>query len=391
MSASTQAGDAVDRFAVPPAEATAAARTLAGAIRSGGPIPFSQFMQTALYHPQHGYYRRGQPTVGRDGDFLTSPEVHPLFGYALASVAASVWDALGRPQAFHFRDVGPGTGALAEAVLTWTAAQNAAFAEALVLELVEPSASATALQRRRLASFSDRVRWHATLAAASPAPGLTLGNELLDAQPVHRLRWNGSAWEELYVGLDEAGQFTECMAPLRDAGLAATLANVDARCGQTVEVCPGLETLVASLAETVSRGMLLLFDYGYGRKRLYAPWRIRGTLMTFYRQTPGEDALQRVGEQDLTCHVDLDAVEAAAVAVGLRRYAVRSQAEFLADLGALTTASMETGVLGSAMDVLLSRKRAAAMLADPGGLGRISVMAFGRDLAAAVPGFEWPP
>ena len=97
-----------------------------------------------------------------------------------------------------------------------------------------------------------------------------------------------------------------------------------------------------------------------------------------------------MGEQDLTCHVDLDAVETAAVEAGLRPYAVRSQAEFLAGLGALATVRVETGVQGAAMEALLARRRAAAVLSDPAGLGRINVMAFGRELTAALPGLESP-
>ena len=360
----------------------------------GGPIPFSDFMTSALFDPNLGYYRRGRATVGRDGDFLTSPEVHPLFGYAVGTVAAGIWERLGRPHRFVLREVGPGNGALLEAALRWTHSSACAagdpFAAALQAELVEPDRTAQAQQRQRLAGFSD-VAWYTTIEEAPPIEGLVVANELLDAQPVHRLRWAGAQWEELCVAVNDAGAFVDAANPISNTALLAPLTDVQAREGQIVEVCLALEPLVTDLAASVQRGALLLFDYGYPRTQLYAPWRREGTMMTFYRHTPGDDPYARVGEQDITCHVDLNAVRDAATRAGMTAYAPRSQAQFLEEIGATLTPSVaDSDQRGAAMEEYLTRRRAVETLTDPGGLGQIQVLGFARGMEDPLPGLGPP-
>ena len=366
-----------DPFRLPASQSTPAARQIAARIRDQGPISFATFMHTALYDPATGYYRSGRPTVGREGDFLTSPELHPLFAYAIAALAAAHWDALGRPPAYTLCDVGPGTGALIAAALTWAEAQRPNFAAALRGVLVEPSPSAQARQRERLSSVAAQLTWSADLRALAPLRGLIVANELLDAQPVHRLRWMGTAWQELYVAL-EGDRFVDLPAAPQNATLLEPLATLDPRQGQIVEVCPSLGPLLRDLATALHEGLLLLFDYGDRRDRLYAPWRHQGTLMSFYRHTPGDDPYQRVGEQDLTCHVDIDAVQQAALAAGLTPYPVRSQADWLAAMGATSLSPIAQAGSGADMDAHLERRRAAQLLSDPAGLGRIQLMAFAK-------------
>jgi len=232
------------------------------------------------------------------------------------------------------------------------------------------------------------VVWMGDVAEGEPVRGLIVANELLDAQPVHRLQWEGGGWHELYVGLSAEGGFVDRAGPVSEARLLEPLAEVEAREGQIVEVCPMVGALVESLAGTLEQGVLALFDYGYRRARLYASWRRRGTLMTFYRHTAGEDPYQRVGEQDLTAHVDVDAVLAAGAAAGLSAYRLQSQAEFLSAMGATAMEGVAEGTVarGGSVETYLSRRRAVEMLTDPGGLGRIQVMALGRGVEAAVMG-----
>ena len=387
-----------DRFRLPATDSSAAARLIAARIREAGPISFAAFMATALYDPAHGYYRSGRATVGRDGDFLTSPELHPLFGYAVAALAASDWDARRRPQPYTFWDVGPGTGALTAAVFAWAAAQRPDFAIALRGVLVEPGSIARERQRARLAEFGDRLVWSDSLDAlvpeeSSPRRGIAVANELLDAQPVHRLRWSGAAWQELRVGLRtdaDGDRFVDVPGPPGSPTLLAPLRDVAPREGQIVEVCPDIPQIVGHLAALLDEGLLLLFDYGHRRDRLYASWRTRGTLMTFHRHTPGDDPYQRVGEQDLTCHVDIDAVAQAAAQTGLRACPVRSQAEWLAAMGATALAPLAEAGSGAELDAHLERRRAAQLLSDPAGLGRIQLMAFAQGPAHDLPGLGAP-
>ena len=365
-----------DLFRLPAAAATPLAQAIAKRIRDEGPLTFAAFMETALYDEPLGYYRRGAPTVGRDGDYLTSAEVHPLFAYAVAALAAQLWEISGSKDPFVLREVGPGTGSSVEGIAAWAAARYPDFAAALRFELVEPSSASAKRQRQRLAPLGERVSWLDDLRA--PLEGLLFANELLDAQPVHRLRWRQKRWEELYVSVDENGCFIDHGGIPSCESLLEPLATVAPREGQVVEVSPAVSQLVAELAGSLDRGLLLLLDYGYEREHLYAPWRRAGTLLTYYRHTPGNDPYVRIGEQDMSCHIDVDAVTMAARAHGLTPLLVRTQAQFLNELG--VTGSPDLRARAAALEVELNRRRAVEVLTDPEGLGRIRVMAFSRGL-----------
>ena len=378
-----------DPYRLPVTQSSAAARQIAARIRAEGPISFAEFMAAALYDPNFGYYRCGRPTVGRDGDFLTSPELHPLFGYAVAALAASDWDARGRPDPYTLCDVGPGTGALTQAALSWAGAQRPDFSACLRGVLVEPGRGARERQRQRLAEFGRRLTWHRSLDEVRPLRGVVVANELLDAQPVHRLRWSGGEWQELRVGL-QGDRFVDVPAPPESAALLTPLRDVDPREGQLAEVCPGIDGLLGDIAASLEEGLLLFFDYGDRRARLYAPWRRQGTLMTFHRHTPGDDPYVHVGEQDLTCHVDVDAVQEAGRRAGLYAYPVRSQADWLAAMGATSPVAVADAGAGVDLDGHLERRRAAQLLSDPAGLGRIQLMAFAKAPSNGQPAPELP-
>ena len=273
-----------------------------------------------------------------------------------------------------------------ESALAWAAAQRPDFAAALHALLVEPDAAARVRQRRRLGPSPGRIDWREAIAAATPLRGLVVANELLDAQPVHRLRWADQGWRELYVDLDGHGGFRDRSGPVSDAALLEPLQRLTPAPGQIAEVCPGLARLIGDLAAALAEGLLCCFDYGDRRERLYAPWRRDGTLMTFRRHTPGANPYLHVGEQDITCHVDVDTVLAAARDAGLQPYPVRSQAEWLAAMGATMLAPVASVPGGPELDDHLARRRAVQLLSDPAGLGRIQVMAFARGAAPTLPG-----
>ena len=391
---------AADRFTLPAGAATPLAQLLSDRIRREGAIPFAAFMQTALYHESLGYYRRGRANVGREGDFLTSPEVHPIFSYAIAAVIAEVWERMQRPTDFVVREIGPGSGAFVEHLWAWLHVHQPDLGDTLRVELIEVAAGGTAGIRERLRPLGDRIRWDRirwdrirwidAAERAAPIRGVVFANELLDAQPVHRLGWQRTGWEELHVGVDEAGRFCDAPGPVSEAALLTPLAEVKPSEGQIVEVCPGLGPLVSTLAASVQTGLLLLLDYGYPRAQLYAPWRRRGTLMTYYRHTPGEDPYVRVGEQDLTCHIDIDTVRAAAIGAGLRAYPVRSQAQFLAAIGATQAPAAAEAGQGAPLEAYLSRRRGIEALSDPAGLGRIQTLGYSRGIEAPLLGLGAP-
>lgn len=364
---------------------TPLARRLSERIRRDGPITFHDWMGSCLYDPRHGYYRRGQSTVGRDGDFLTSPEVHPLFGAAVGHIASELWRAIGSPTSFRIAEVGPGTGSLAEAMLRHIHTVAPELADIVQYTVAEPDDQASRIQTARLSSIKA-VQRIADIDELALDLHLIIANELLDALPVHRLRFIDGRWRELTVDFSPAKGFHDAIAEPSDIALIEPLRESNPSDGQIVEVAPDRAKMTTMLANAVADpGMLLLFDYGYPRDRLYAPWRRDGTLMTFRRHVPGDDPYAHPGEQDITAHVDVDQVREAAQAGGLSPLPPMSQSEWLRNLGAAVLPAVADSDLDT--NAYLSARRAAETLTDPAGLGRVAVMGFTRGSIRTLPGW----
>src|SRR3954447_17643865 len=301
-------------------------------IRADGPMSFARFMELALYDPDGGYYRSAEPRPGRGGDFLTAPELHPIFGATLMSGLHDVWRRLGRPSRFTIREHGAGTGALARSVLD--AVDDGAFGSAIRYQPIE-------VDRRRIDAFRDALSAGGHLDAVEPPPdapmeGVVLANEVLDALPVHRVRRRGDLLVELAVDLDPTGGFVEREVEPTTDGVRERLADegIELVDGQTAEVCLALDRWVASAAAGLRRGVMLLIDYGYPAAELYDPARRPdGTLLAYVRHRATADLFAHVGRQDLTAHVDLTAVERAAEQAGLTTIGRTTQAEALLGLG----------------------------------------------------------
>ncbi len=369
-----------------PALAAPLGRLLEQRIRLNGPISFRDWMDACLYHPEHGYYQRGQTTIGRNGDFLTSPEVHPLFGTAIGYLAAELYRQLGQPPTFRIAEVGPGTGALAEVMLSHLRASDPQINAALSYTLVERDPAAAAAQQERIASLAD-VEIVVDLADLEPVFHLVVANELLDALPVHLLQRRNECWQELCIDYAPDRGFYRVADELCDSHLLDPLGEINPVEGQIAEVAPGRSEVVSALARSLGEhALLLLFDYGYRRDRLYASWRRDGTLMTFRRHVPGNDPLAHPGEQDITAHIDIDQVEETATAARLQPLPSLSQAEWLYNIGA--TALPAVADAGDDAHAYLAARRAVETLTDPVGLGRIAVMGFARGKLAPLPGWE---
>ncbi len=368
---------------------TPLAAILAERITTHGPISFADWMDACLYHPQHGYYRRNAPTVGTDGDFLTSPEVHPIFGSAVAYLIFALWEQLGRPDPFRIAEIGPGTGAMQEALLRWLHNHAPNCAEALQLSLIEPNPHAAARQRARLQPLTRPLESLPHINELSADQHLIVANELLDALPVHRLQYREGEWRELRAGYSPAAGFHDLPEALSDTCLIDPLRDhpgASASEGQIAELSPLRADMMQRLAAKLNsnRSLLLLFDYGYERERLYAPWRREGTLMTMRRHVPGDDPYLHPGEQDITCHIDLDQFQHASGDAGLNPYPIVSQAEWLRALGAaiLPPVAEARGAMGD----YLAARRAVDVLTDSAGLGRIAVLAAARGNIGSLPG-----
>jgi SAM-dependent MidA family methyltransferase len=351
-------------------------------IAAKGPMPFARFMELALYDPDGGYYRHADPRPGRGGDFVTAPELHPIFGATLASGVDDLRVGLGDPRPFTIREFGAGTGALAVPLLGEL--RGLAPDSDLRYEAVEvdPRRLVAIEANLREAGLDDVVQ----TATDTPIDGVVLANEVLDALPVHRVRRRGNDLLELAVTVGDAGAFEETEVEPSTPALAARLAaeGVDLVDGQTAEIDLAVDGWVANAASGLRRGVLLLIDYGATAADLYDPIRRRdGTLRAYVRQQVHADPYRHVGRQDLTAHVDVTAVERAAHAAGLTTLAMTTQAEALMSLGIQERLQAIQADPATTFEGYALIRSALMRLLDPAAMGRFRVMAFGRDWPAA--------
>lgn len=305
---------------------------LSSEIARSGPIPFRRFMELALYEPSHGYYASGHAAIGRQGDFMTSVSVGPLYGRLLASQFEEMWEKLGRPEQFDMVEQGANSGDFAHDVLS--AAQNSPeFAAALHYRIVEPFPVNAERQRERLKDFSDRVTWHASLADLPPFTGVHFSNELVDALPVHALVFRNGTWRERYVAFDNSGKFIWSEGPLSDPALEAFLPQLPAVDGYETEINLEAPAWIQTVLGKLIRGYVVIADYGFSRADYYLPERMQGTLTGYRQHRRCEDVLADPGEQDLTAHAEFTMLAERAEAVGATLAGFTDQHYFLAALG----------------------------------------------------------
>jgi SAM-dependent MidA family methyltransferase len=360
-------------------------------IEERGPMTFARFMELVLYDPEAGYYTRegtedAEPVgPGRAGDFLTAPESHPLFGWAIARHLEEVWDALDRPSRFVVREHGAGTGALAAGILDGLRRSGSELASAIRYQATDASPA----RLEQLLRGLEAAGLAAALEPAEdrPADGAILANELLDALPVHRIE--GGARGELlerYVAADADGTLREVPGPLSAAAIAVRLADEGVRLepAQVAEVCLALDGWVSAAVAPLARGEVLVIDYGHPADALYRPDR-GSTLRAYHRHRVHADPFVAIGRQDLTAHVDLTAVERAAARAGLEPLGRTSQARFLADLGAGELLVALQSDPGTTLPAYLEAKSALVRMLDPRATGGFAVLGFGRGLPPGAP------
>jgi len=374
----------------PPLENAALKEAILSRIHREGPITFRDFMEMALYTPGLGYYASRREKMGRSGDYLTSPEVSPIFGAMLGRQLREMWDALGRPETFCAVEAGAGNGSLCRDILRWARRDGEGFGAALRYTIVETSGNLAGRQRETLEEegLAGSVDWRETLPQA--VEGCIFSNELLDAMPVHRVAVVDGELREVFV-VAEGGSFHEVLRPPSAPAIEAYFQRLGLLPGEGCRAEVNLAALdwVRRAAAALSRGFLMTLDYGYEAAELYAPWRTHGTLLCFYRHNPGDDPYARIGRQDITSHVDFTSVRRAGEEAGLTTLGLVSQSEFLMNLG-LPDALPPIGEGETDLEQYYVRRRAVVELVDPAGLGRIKVLVQAKGVEPALSGLRAP-
>ncbi|HEX3723318.1 MAG TPA: SAM-dependent methyltransferase [Nitrolancea sp.] len=352
---------------------------LRAVIERAGPITFERFMREALYHPEHGYYLNHIVRPGREGDFITAPEAHPIFGYALARQIAQMAEILGYPEPFTLREYGAGSGALALAMLEGLQVEHPQLLRSLRYEPVE--LNQTRLAELRSTLLDEGFGEQLSAPDDRPLTGCVLANEFLDAFPVHRIELREGALVELYVVWRD-GWFAEEAGPPSTAEIERYLEAEEITLveGQRAEINLGLVEWIADVARRLHRGYLLLIDYGYRAETLFGPSYCEGTLRAYYQHTVSDDPFRAIGNQDLTAHVDFSALERAARQHGLHVLGLTTQADFLsgAGIGELLVAAQQWD--GMTLDEYVEVRSAVIRMIEPGAMGRFRVLILGRDV-----------
>jgi len=357
----------------------------AKAMEHGGLLPFDRFMELALYAPGLGYYIAGAHKFGAGGDFVTAPEISPLFGRCLARQCAEVLTTLSGGDILEF---GAGTGALAVELLAGLESQGTLPGRYLILEpSPELRARQQRLLRKRQPGMFDRVEWLDRLPGSFS--GVVLANEVADAMPVHRfvVREHGSvgeicvrpvadSWEEIVVDPISPG-LVEAVQALQAQGLARTP-------GFASELNLRLRPWTGALAGAMRQGLALVIDYGYPRHEYYHPSRDTGTLMCHYRHRAHGAVYEHIGLQDITAHVDFSALADAALAAGMQVAGFTTQAHFLIGCGfdELLAEALDDS---NGFDLMLGAKQ----LVMPSGMGeRFRVLGLAKDIDRPWRGFS---
>lgn len=364
----------------PAADALAASGLLTAYIRTqiqeaGGWLPFDRYMDLALYAPGLGYYTGGATKLGPAGDFITAPEMTPLFAQALATQVAQIMQA-SAPQVLEF---GAGSGALALDLIAALQAQGVTLERYCI---VEPSPQLRARQYRALGHLPTDLQW-----LDAPPPGFrgaVIANEVLDAMPVKLFVRTTDALLERGVTLSEDGAF-DWRDELADRHVQRAVRALEDELGRLPppylsELPLAAHAWAASLGSWLAQGAALLIDYGFARREFYHPQRASGTLMCHYRHRAHTDALWLPGLNDITAHVDFTSVAEHAQETGLDVLGYTAQSHFLLNCGVLTHLA--------AHEHDPRQKQAVQRLLSEAEMGELfKVLAVGRGLDEPLVGF----
>lgn len=302
-----------------------------------GRITFADFMTACLYEPGLGYYTSPGRKVGAEGDFYTSITVHAAFGRVIAREIAQMWRCMGNPVDFTLVECGAANGQLACDIMDYLSQHEAELYRTLRLVLVEQEPSLESVQREKLAAHINKLSWLSPDQFASGSftfNGCLYSNELIDALPVHRVVMTTEGLREVYVTCKD-GEFAEEVGELSTLEIEAHLKRVaiELHPGQQAEVNLNAPQWLAAAAKTLQRGFILTIDYGHTAAELYTPRRKLGTLLCYYRHQVEDNPYLRLGQQDITTHIDFTTLMKYGEELGLQSAWFGEQYRFLLSAG----------------------------------------------------------
>jgi SAM-dependent MidA family methyltransferase len=352
---------------------------------AGGWISFERFMEMALYEPGLGYYSAGATKLGEAGDFVTAPEISPLFSRCLANQCSEVLDATGG----HILELGAGSGVMASDVLAELERQQKLPQRYFILEVsADLRERQRTLLQQRLPHLMDRIEWLDSLPEGFR--GVLLANEVLDALPVQRFRIRGMTVNQ--IGVTWALGRLDWSEVHAHATLESAVREIEYNLGEpftdgyTSEINLRLRPWIAGIAAAIQEGVALFIDYGLPRGQYYAASRREGTMLCHFRHRFHDDPLINVGVQDIGAWVDFTAVADAAVAAGMRVAGYTTQAHFLIGNGIEQFLAPKDD---EELAARLQMARQAMLLTLPGEMGeRFKVIGLAKGVERPLRGFS---
>ncbi len=346
-------------------------------------ITFAEYMNLALYHPQHGYYAAQRNKIGPKGDFFTSPHLGADFGELLAEQFVEMWQIMGSPRPFTVVEMGAGQGILAGDILHYIESKHSDFFEVLKYIVIEKSPALKKEQQQRLEQFP--IYWcELNDIPTASLIGCVFSNELLDAFPVHQFTIEDKQVREIYVNTQDGINFSEITSEpsTRELTKYLNFNGIDISKdiylnGYRSEINLAAIDWLSTVADKLQRGFLLTVDYGYSAEKYYHPSRNQGTLQCYYQHRHHDDPYINIGHQDITAHVNFTALERWGELCGLAKVGFTQQGLFLMALGlGERIAALSSSNATESKDILevLQRREALHQLINPMGLGNFGVL-----------------
>ena len=355
--------------------------------KNGGAISFQRYMELALYAPGLGYYAAGSAKLGEEGDFITAPEISPLFSQALAN---AILPAL--KEGHIILEVGAGRGRMAADILDFLKEKNKLPKEYWIIEL---SADLRERQKQMLTEiipeFLDNIKWLNEL--PDQFSGIVLANELLDAMPVQLFQKKNNDINDVnVVWMDD--KFSFQLKSSFDERLVHRVKNIEEELGVEFnsdyisEVNFAAEDWLISIAERLEQGVIILVDYGFPRHEYYHAQRSQGTLMCHYRHRTHPDAFVYPGLQDITAHVDFTAIADSALEANLNVLGYTNQASFLMGAGILELSALKEENISTELQMEVASQ--IKKLTLPHEMGELfKVIGLSKNCDVSLPAFDF--
>ena len=347
-------------------------------IQKHGRISFAEFMDLVLYHPVHGYYNSRREKIGTEGDYYTSPCVHPIFGHLIACQLQQMWEVLGCPSPFFVIEGGAGKGFLCWDILTHSRDFFPLFFDHIRYILSDQSSG---MEEKQKTLFKDspllnKIQWlkgRRLFREGNKYIGCFLSNELIDSFPVHVVQQQEGRLAEIFIALENQA-FRELLDAPSSPFLAAYLDSYGSPLDdhQRGEINLQALTWLEGVNQILEKGFLLTIDYGFEARELYDPSRGNGTLLAYFRHSTSTDFYSRIGYQDITAHVNFTALIRRGEEIGIKKIGFTEQYKFLLGLGLLhKIEEYENESTARPAAEFLTNKLAMKSFLIPGGMGTL--------------------